>query len=154
MRGIRATTIATILTIGIAPAFAGPAEDMMATDKAFSDMSVAKGRHAAFLAYMADDVRQFTGANPPVISKAAMAKLYADGEAKNGAPQDRLEWTPIEAKASGDGSLGWTRGHWIYSATGTDGKAVKNTGYYVTLWRRQADGKYKYEVDIGGEDSK
>ena len=73
---------------------------------------------------------------PPVIGKAAMAKLYGDSEAKNGgAPKDKLEWAPIEAKASDDGSLGWTRGHWTHTGTDKDGKAVKNTGYYVTLWR-------------------
>ena len=127
---------------------------MMATDKAFSDMSVAKGRHAAFLAYMADDVRQFTGAHPPVTGKAAMAKLYADSEAKTGPPRDRLEWTPADAKASGDGTLGWTRGRWIYTSRDKDGKEAKGTGYYVTVWRRQADGTYKYELDIGGDDPK
>ena len=155
MRGIATTAIGAIISIVIVTAAsAGPAEDMMAADKAFSDMSVAKGRHAAFLAYMADDVRQFTGATPPVVGKAAMAKLYGDSEAKNsGPPKDKLEWAPIEAKASDDGSLGWTRGHWTYTATDDSGKPVKNTGYYVTLWRRQADGAYKYEVDLGGEDS-
>jgi len=149
-----ATIIVTVLSFAATTAWAGAADDMLAADKAFSAMSVAKGHHAAFLAYMADDVREFAGAHPPVLGKAAVAKLYADGEARNGAPKDRLEWVPVEAKASVDGTLGWTRGRWTDTATGKDGKTAVATGYYVTLWRRQTDGTYKYELDVGGEDGK
>jgi len=149
-----ATIIAAVLSIASNMAMAGPAEEMMAADKAFSALSVAKGHHVAFLAYMADDVREFSGAHPPILGKAAVAAAYAASEARNGTPKDRLEWTPLEAKASSDGTLGWTRGRWTDTATAKDGKVETATGYYVTLWRRQQDGSYKYELDVGGEDAK
>ena len=38
---------------------AGPKDEIIATDKAFSALSVARGSNAAFLAYMADDARVF-----------------------------------------------------------------------------------------------
>jgi ketosteroid isomerase-like protein len=130
-------------------AWAGPKDDILAADKAFSDMSVSKGPHAAFLAYMADDVRLYDGDHPPIIGKAKVAEYYA---ANPDGPDDRLEWTPLEADASPDGILGWTRGTWTYTGKNPDGGDQKVTGYYVTEWRRQADGQYKFTLDIGGVD--
>ena len=144
-------TLVAIVLFGAAGA--APKDDMLATDKAFSDMSVAQGQHAAFLAYMTDDVHLFTGAHPPIIGKDAVAKQYADEERTDPSYKDqRLEWTPVEGEASPDGMLGWTRGTWIYSVKKADGTPNKLTGYYVTEWRRQADGKYKFCLDIGGTD--
>jgi len=60
----------------------------------------------------------------------------------------------VEAEASPDGVLGFTRGTWVFTAPKPDGAALKLTGYYVTAWRRQSDGTYKFCLDIGGADQK
>ena len=135
-----------------AAAAAGPKEDLLAADKAFSNLSVAKGAHAAFLAYMADDVRLFQGAHPPLVGKKSAAAYYAGLEKLKPKAKARLEWTPLEADASHDGVLGWTRGTWIQTVTKPDGTLQKLTGYYVTEWRRQTNGAYKFVLDIGGTD--
>jgi len=137
------------------PAAAAPKDEMMATDKAFSVMSVAKGQHAAFLAYMTDDVRLFDGDHPPIVGKNAAAKYYAEREKSDPTFKDqRLEWTPVEAEASPDGALGWTRGTWTFTLSKAGAEPMKLTGYYVTQWRRQPDGRYKFCLDIGGADKK
>jgi ketosteroid isomerase-like protein len=135
-----------------AVANASPKADLLATDKAFSDLSVAQGSHAAFLAYMTDDVRLFEGAHPPLVGKKSAAEYYARLEKLKPEAKARLEWTPLEADASPDGVLGWTRGTWIQTVTRPDGTLQKLTGYYVTEWRRQANGAYKFVLDIGGTD--
>ena len=126
--------VAGLLSSFSSVALAGPKEEMIAADRAFSQMSVKEGAHAAFLAFMADDVRLFDGDHPPILGKAAAAAYYADVEKKNPGTEktSSLEWTPIEAEASDDGSLGWTRGTWIFSGKKPDGKVRKVTGYYVT----------------------
>ena len=148
---IPGSALAAILAFGALsqPAWADAKDDMIAADKAFSALSVAKGAHAAFLAYMADDVRLYDAENPPIIGKAAVAAYYT---AHPEAPGSRLEWTPIEADASPDGVLGHTRGTWIYTVQKKDGAQARATGYYVTVWQRQADGQYKFTLDIGGAD--
>ena len=134
-------------------AVAAPKDDLLAADRAFAAMSVAHGAHAAFLAFMTDDVRLYDGAHPPLIGKAAVAAYYAAEEkADPDYKAQRLEWAPAEAEASPDGGLGWTRGTWVYTATKPDGTALKVTGYYVTEWQRQRDGTYKFCLDIGGAD--
>ncbi|MGA7711041.1 MAG: DUF4440 domain-containing protein [Rhizomicrobium sp.] len=146
-------TAAVALSWSLTGAEAGPKEDILATDKAFSDMSVAKGAHAAFLAYMADDVRIFEGDHPPIVGKKAVAEYYAaDEKSDPGYATQRLEWSPLEADSSPDGMLGWTRGTWVFTEKKPDGTSLKVTGYYVTEWRRQAGGSYKFELDIGGID--
>jgi ketosteroid isomerase-like protein len=145
---------AVVLLVAVTvSASAAPKDDMIAADKAFSAMSIAQGQHKAFLAYMTDDVRLFSGAHPPLIGKAAVAADYeADEKANPNYKAQRLEWTPLEAEASPDGMLGYTRGTWIFTAPKPDGSTAKVTGYYVTEWRRQPDGTYKFCLDIGGAD--
>src|ERR1700690_728978 len=103
--------VAVVLSVVASNALAGPKEEMIAADRAFSEMSVKQGAHAAFLAFMADDVRLFDVDHPPILGKAAAAAYYAAVEKKNptGEKNSSLEWTPIEVEASDDGSLGWTR---------------------------------------------
>jgi len=146
--------VTAILSSLAGNALAGPKEEMLATDRAFSEMSVKEGAHAAFLAFMADDVRLFDGDRPPILGKAAAAAYYAGVDKKNpGAEKNSsLEWTAIEADSSSDGTLGWTRGTWVFSAKKPDGSPRRVTGYYVTEWRRGTDGKYKFVLDIGGAD--
>ncbi len=136
-----------LLASGIA--LAGPKEDMMATDRAFAAMSLEKGAHAAFLAYMTDDVRLFDGAHPPIIGKKAVADYYAKNPSPPGA---RLDWTPMEAQVSAAGDLGYTRGTWVASGKKKGGDAYRLTGYYVTGWQKQPNGSYKFMLDIGGAD--
>jgi len=138
-----------------APAWAGPKEDLMAADKAFSDLSVAKGNNAAFLAYMTDDARTFgTGGQPPMFSKKEAVKRFSDPANGNGDPKvNVLSWAPDHAEVSGDGTLGYTDGRWLFR--GKDGKAgaFKLTGHYVTVWRKTASG-WKYIADMGTNDPK
>lgn len=144
---------AALLLAATVSAQAAPKDDMIAADKAFSAMSGAQGAHAAFLAYMTDDARVFEGDHPPIIGKAALAAFYEAAEKANpNYRNQKLQWTPIEAEASPDGALGWTRGTWVFTVPKEDGSTVTVTGYYVTEWRRQPDGRYKFCLDTGGVD--
>lgn len=144
--------LAVVLAL-TAGASAAPKDDMMAADKAFSAMSVAKGYHAAFLAYMTDDVRLYQGDHPPIIGKPAATSFFATEEKSDADySKEQLVWSPIEGEASPDGVLGYTRGTWSLTGPKKDGTTYKLTGYYVTQWRRQSDGSYKFCLDIGGAD--
>ena len=58
-----------------------------------------------------------------------------------------LSWEPLFAEGSGD--LGYTHGTYRRERVDSEGKAVVETGRYVTIWRRNADGKWKVVLDIG-----
>jgi ketosteroid isomerase-like protein len=149
---MRIRHLAAVLAF-VTAAAASPKDDMLAADKAFSAMSQEKGSHAAFLGYMTDDVRIYQGEHPPITGKVAAAAFFADAEkADPNYAKQHLSWTPVDAEASPDGMLGYTRGLWTLTAPNPDGGDYKLTGYYVTEWRRQPDGSYKFCLDIGGAD--
>jgi ketosteroid isomerase-like protein len=132
-------------------ACAGAKDDLIAADKAFSALSVAKGSNAAFLATMADDGRIFgTGNEPPIFGKARAIRRFA--KSGNGDPRSNvLSWTPDNAEASG--ALGYTDGHWLFAGHDVNGKAFQLTGHYVTVWRKEASG-WKLIADMGTTDTK
>ncbi len=78
------------LAVGIilsSQALAGAKEDIIAADRAFSALSVAKGSNAAFLAYLADDGRIFgTGNEAPIIGKAEAIKRFSAPGSGNAIP--------------------------------------------------------------------
>ena len=142
-------TLLTVLALAIAtPALAAPADDILAADKAFSALSVAKGSNAAFLAYIAEDARIFgTGEEPPILGKDAAVKSFA--ASGNGDPKANvLSWVPDHVEASKDGTLGYSDGHWLFA-----GSKIRLTGHYVTMWRKEG-GAWKVIADMGTTDPK
>jgi ketosteroid isomerase-like protein len=65
-----------------------------------------------------------------------------------------LTWKPTQAAASRSGDLGYTWGRYEYRDHSADGKAVVETGNYVTIWKRQSDGSWKVVLDGGTPDPK
>ncbi len=130
---------AIILSLMTSPALAGPKEELIVADKAFSALSAAQGSNAAFLAVLADDGRIFgTGNEKPIYGKAEAIKRFADPKAGNGDPRRNvLSWTPDFAETSKDGTLGYTDGHWLFVGRDAKGAEFKLTGRYVTVWRKE-----------------
>jgi ketosteroid isomerase-like protein len=58
-----------------------------------------------------------------------------------------LTWFPIYADVSRDGDLGYTTGPFEFRQNAGDKPA--RTGYYMTIWKRQADGQWKAVIDQG-----
>jgi ketosteroid isomerase-like protein len=62
-----------------------------------------------------------------------------------------LVWQPTDSDVASAGDLGYTRGVWKISQEGPEGRR-EGTGKYVTIWRKEADGKWRVVVDIGVPD--
>ena len=75
-----------------------------------------------------------------------MAGLFGD-------PTLRLVWDPDTATIAAGGDLGYTIGRYQLRRLSPDGSfAVLSTGRYLTIWRKQADGSWKAELDTGNPD--
>jgi ketosteroid isomerase-like protein len=59
-----------------------------------------------------------------------------------------LSWQPIFAVVSGAGELGYTTGPWQFKPDMKDAKASA-FGNFMTVWRKQADGSWKFAMDLG-----
>lgn len=132
------TLAAAILFSAIAAA--GPHEDaLMAADKAFSDMAKTKGPKAAYAAFGAPDLRMFDDGEGIVTGADNIQKIVEAEYAEGGT----VTWTPMEAVSSADGTMGFTTGEWLYVTEGSP----EQSGWYITVWRKQPDGSWKIAVD-------
>lgn len=61
----------------------------------------------------------------------------------------KLIWRPLHIDVSADGSLGYTYGTYNRSWTDSNGHLTEATGKYMTVWKRQPDGQWLIEADIG-----
>lgn len=59
-----------------------------------------------------------------------------------------LTWDPVYAEVSASGDLGYTVGRYTTSV-GAGDAADTEQGTYLTVWRRQDDGSWKVQADIG-----
>lgn len=60
----------------------------------------------------------------------------------------RLLWEPIHAEVGVGGDMGYTVGSSRREARDSLGTLL-GTGHYLTIWRRQGDGRWKVEQDVG-----
>lgn len=144
-------TVAAVLALALAATalyahdHAAPAdrkaalEAVVATERAFAKLGEEKGVKDSFLAYIADDGLLFRPG--PVRGKDFLSARPA--------PPIKLLWRPSHADVSAAGDLGWTMGPWQLYPPNAPADAPPATGYFVTLWKKQADGSYKWILDHG-----
>ena len=138
---LHAAAIMLVLTL---TAYAGPGEArrsrlrptanpsaVVATELAFARAAQEKGQWTAFRDYAADNAMMF-------LPQPVAAKDWLKRQAN---PAQAVAWQPHAVWSSCDGSLAVTKGAWQRP----NGKV----GYFTTVWRRQKNGSYKWELDQG-----
>jgi ketosteroid isomerase-like protein len=102
---------------------------------------------ASFAAFYADDATVmfphepvFRGMNS---IKAVLTPMMQD-------PNFALSFTTDKVEVSG--ILAYTQGTLSLKTTGRDGKPLQDTGKYLTVWKKQADGSWKVIEDIFNSD--
>jgi ketosteroid isomerase-like protein len=111
-------------------------EDLMIMDKKFSALSREKGMKHAFLEYAADSAVLLQRNVMPLVGEAFSDTGFI------------LTWEPLDAEISKSGDLGYTYG--LYKSLTKKDNSVSR-GKYVTIWKKQADGRWKFILDGGNE---
>ncbi len=119
-----------------------PIAKMVDAERTFARTSKEKGTTASFLAFIADDGilfrpravkgKQWLTANPPPASDK----------------RPWLHWEPSFAFMARSGDMGYTFGPWEYRSDIKDAEPVA-FGHFLTVWAKQADGSWKFAVDLG-----
>lgn len=113
--------------------------EMKKADVAFSDLSKKEGMRKAFLQYIDTNGVLLRPDHLPIIGKDAREYIQQTNDSAF-----TLTWAPQEAIVARSGELGYTYG--LYTFTTKD---TSFQGTYVSIWRKQEDGSWKYVLDTG-----
>jgi len=136
------------VVIAIVVCFAGQVsaqsalQEMVKTEQAFSKMAEEKNTRDAFLAFIADDGLLF---RPGAVNGK---KWLLEHPAPPTDKKPLLAWQPSFAGMSASGDMGFTTGPWELKGDVKDEKPSAY-GHFVTVWKKQADGTWKFVVDLG-----
>ncbi len=134
----RLTCLPWALAAGASLLAQGPTlEPVLQAELAFARLADEQGIRTAFLACLEPDAQVFT----PRMTSAR--EHYGPGPGDPG----HLAWYPEAMGLAASGDLAWSLGPWTYSAK--KGEAALVHGHFLSLWRRQRDGRWKVEADIG-----
>lgn len=118
------------------PAAAAPPDvsAVVEAERAFARAARAEGVNAAFLRYSAPDGIVFQPG--PMPARRALAERPL--------PPVPLDWWPVYAGIAASGDLGFTTGPFVVG-----GGERKGHGWYLTIWKRQRDGSWRWLLDHG-----
>jgi ketosteroid isomerase-like protein len=123
-------------------------KELADAERAFAKLSLAKGVAHSFHENFAEDG---IGFNPqPVKVKAEMSKRPPLDTTK---PRATLDWYPVLSDLAASGEMGFNLGPSLLTPAPGDDKNKPRHGYFFSVWKRQADGKFKVMLDIGSDTS-
>jgi ketosteroid isomerase-like protein len=117
-------------------------QSLVDAERAFARTSEEQGTRPAFLAFIAEDGILFrpTATN----GKKWMQEHPLPASEK----RPLLAWQPAFADIAQAGDMGYTFGPWQFKEDNKDEKPVAY-GHFATVWKRQADGSWKFVIDHG-----
>ena len=133
----------TVIGLALALPFASSAqsyrEAVVGAENAFAAQAARTSTEAAFLANST-----YTAL---VTENGRLANAQEVWRARPSKPGSRLSWYPVLADVAQSGEFGYTTGPW----TLLQNDKPQAAGEYVTVWRKQPDGQWKFVVDMGIE---
>ena len=116
---------------------------MMDTDRAFSRLSEQKGMKNAFLEYIDSNGVLLRSNHLPLLGADAIDYLIQQNDSAF-----TLKWEPKSGVVAHSGELGYTYGIYVLKPGTIDTLIYGN---YVSIWKKQSDGNWKFVLDSGNE---
>ncbi|HMO34133.1 MAG TPA: DUF4440 domain-containing protein [Lacibacter sp.] len=113
--------------------------ELIGTDQAFSYDCETKGYKKAFIDYAAPDAVLLRPGELPLVDDAVIRYISAQEDTSF-----TLSWEVKGGDLAASGDLGYTYGVYRVKAGRQELK-----GTYVSIWRRQDDGSWKFVLDSG-----
>ncbi len=147
---MRSGILCVCLLIAATAFAATPEDEILQLDREFS-----RTFNAAPLATRADQWMSYFAENAtvpsakPLAGKQALTDHYKQVFAD---PDLKLSWVPSKGEVFPGGKMGYTVGKYTARFKEKDGKAMEQTGTYITVWKKQEDGSWKIVADTGSDD--
>jgi ketosteroid isomerase-like protein len=120
------------------------ANNLLAVDREFSKHSADLGANTAFLDYVDDSAVLLRANRYPVVGVEKIIEIFDKPDTGF-----VLTWEPAFALVSKSGDLGYTYGIYKTEIKSPTGDPVISQGTYVTIWKKDANGKWKFMLDTG-----
>lgn len=120
--------------------------ELMEVDRAFSDLSLEIGAHESFLAYIDDSCVLLRPNRKPIVGRNNIEEMFSKPDTSF-----TLTWEPLAADLSASGDMGYTYGIYTVQMDSPEGIAVTKEGTYVTVWKKDRNGKWKFVLDTGNQ---
>ena len=118
-------------------------EVLIRADRDFALYAHLNGVAKAFREFAAPEALQLPMGEAPVQGREAIFQAMSDF------PPGELRWQPVGADLARSGELGYTWGTYEFHPKDAGGPTETRHGKYVTIWKRQPDGSWKFVVDTG-----
>ncbi|MBT3208029.1 MAG: nuclear transport factor 2 family protein [Bacteroidetes bacterium] len=117
-------------------------QEIRDTEQKFAEMVKENGIREAFLTFAAEDAVLMRN-NSVVVGKNAITEFYDSQKSIDGT----LSWTPDFVDVAASGDLAYTYGKYTFSYLDENHSEIKSTGIFHTVWKRQADGNWRFVWD-------
>jgi len=115
-------------------------QEVVEAEQNFAKMAGEVGMHDAFVAFAAEDAVIMR--NDELVTGKKNIDMFYEKRTSKG-----LTWAPDFVDVAASGDLGYTYGHYTFSFVDSTGTTISNTGIFHTVWKRQADGSWKFVWD-------
>ncbi|MEQ8924372.1 MAG: hypothetical protein RLO81_01095 [Fulvivirga sp.] len=143
MRRIQLTALLALIATITTYAQNSDAEQLKQADTEFCEMAQTHGMGKAFIRYAADEAMILQGGQPTIMGIEQIKTVYSRIDSS----RINLKWEPVKADIADSGDLGYTYG--TYVLTIKDSVDFISKGYYLTIWKKQQEGNWKYVADVG-----
>jgi ketosteroid isomerase-like protein len=117
-------------------------QEIFQTERAFEAMAKERGLSESF-AFFADSAASLNRGSYVIHGKDSIRLFYL-AERYHGV---KLEWKPDFVEVSSSADLGYTYGKYLYSTLDSTGKEVRSSGIFHTVWKKQANGQWRFVWD-------
>lgn len=119
-------------------------QKLLDTDRAWAEQASSGKVADSVLAYWDDSASVVMAGPPPVTGKDALRRMVVTNFAT---PGFHISWTPEHAVVSKAGDMGYTTGTNEVTAPDGTGKTTKVPGRYLTVWRKDSQGRWRCVED-------
>lgn len=122
----------------------GPLEDIRAADDDFARAATTLGTGRAFGEYAASNAQIFSTPGEFITGPEAISQSFGPTT-----DDSKLVWHPVTGEVARSGDLGFTAGYAVFTGKHADGAPQVRYSKYLTVWKKQRDGSWRYVVDGG-----
>lgn len=119
-------------------------QKLLQVDVDFSNYSKLYGVNKAFLKYVAENGVLLRQNHYPIVGYDKVKEFF-----QNPDTSFTLTWLPDFADVAISGELGYTYGIYKLQVTDDKGQPVIYNGTYVSIWKKDREGNWKFVLDSG-----